>query len=282
MSEIRIGMQLQKEIALPPEEQIRLLKKTGFDAFFAYWQYDTDVARLKKCADRHGMLFQSLHAPAGIYARHLWYKSEETERSMKIFLDCLRDCEKNRIPIMVMHSFYGFDLHEPTDFGIENYRIIADRAKKSGVKLALENLEGWEYLKALLVYFKDDADVGFCWDSGHENCYCGYDLLGEACHGEKLICTHLNDNFGISDKNGILTGLDDLHLLPFDGNIDWQRVVQRLIDWNYDGVWMFELKKNAQPQRRECAAYAKMSPEEYVKAAYERCRRVCGLYRETR
>ena len=273
----KLGMELHKDIGLPFPDQIRLLRQTGFEAFFAYWTPDMDVAELRRTADEEGMYFQSLHAPAGIGARHLWYRSEETGQHMDIFLRCLRDCAEYNVPIMVLHSFYGFDLHEPTGLGLENYGIIAAEARRLGVKLALENLEGEEYLAALLKHFADDPNVGFCWDCGHESCYTHRDLMAVPYHGSKLMCTHLNDNLGTRAFDGELTGLDDLHLLPFDGIIDWEGVADRLNRWNYDDVLMFELKPGSLPGRRENDAYGRMTPEEYVTAAYMRCCRVAAL-----
>lgn len=273
----KLGMELIKGISTSYADQIRLYKKTGFEGFFAYWQRGLDVAELRRAADGEDMYFQSLHAPSGIPARHLWYKSDETEASMQLFLDCLRACADNGVPIMVMHSFYGFDLHEPTPLGLENYGIIADAARALGVKLALENLEGEEYLAALLAHFRDDSNVGLCWDSGHEACYSQRDLLAEPWHGAKLMATHLNDNLGIRDFHGERTGDDDLHLLPFDGIIDWQDVARRLNRWNYNDILMFELKPRTNPLRPESCAYTRMSTEEYVTSAYMRCCRVAAL-----
>lgn len=274
----RLGLELHKDIGLSLADQIRLYKKVGFEGFFAYWEYGMDVSELRRVADEEGMYFQSLHAPAGPPSRHLWYQSGETAKSMQTFMDCLMACAENSVPIMVMHSFYGFDLHEPTPLGLENYGVIAAEARRLGVKLALENLEGEEYLAALMERFKDDDNVGLCWDSGHEACYTHRDLLSEPYHGPKLMATHLNDNLGARDYNGERTGLDDLHLLPFDGIIDWQGVADRLNRWNFDDILMFELKPKSQPGRHESDVYARMTPEEYVVAAYMRCCRVAALY----
>lgn len=273
----KLGMELHKDIRLPLEDQIRLLKQVGFEAFFAYWAPDMDIGSLRRVADGEGMYFQSLHAPSGIGSRHLWYKSEETEHYMGIFLRCLRDCAEHGVPIMVLHSFYGFDLHQPTELGLENYGVIAGEARRLGVKLALENLEGEEYLEALLKHFADDPNVGFCWDSGHECCYTHRDLLAIPHHGSKLMCTHLNDNLGTRSFDGERTGLDDLHLLPFDGVIDWEDVADRLNRWDYDDVLMFELKPSSPPGRRENDPYGRMTPEDYITAAYMRCCRVAAL-----
>lgn len=274
----KIGLELHKDMGIPFADQIRLYRQVGFEGFFAYWENGMDVKALKRVADEEGMIFQSLHAPSGIGSRHLWYESEETQPAIDTFLACLRDCAAAGVPIMVLHSFYGFDLHEPTELGLTNYGIIIDEARRLGVKVALENLEGEEYLAALLAHFKDDPAVGFCWDSGHECCYSSRDLLAEPHHGPQLIATHLNDNLGIRDWNHELTGLDDLHLLPFDGIIDWQDVAERLAKWNFNDILMFELKPKGQPGRRESDAYARMTPAEYVTNAYMRCCRVAALF----
>ena len=130
-----------------------------------------DVADLAAAARREGMIFQSLHAPGGPWARYLWYPCEETPAAMELFVSCLRDCAEQAVPIMVLHSFYGFDLHTPTPQGLENFEKIVEQARRLGVKIAFENLEGEEYLAALLAHFRDETAVGFCWDSGHESCY---------------------------------------------------------------------------------------------------------------
>jgi sugar phosphate isomerase/epimerase len=272
----RLGLELHADMGLPLTEQIRLLRRTGFDAFFAYWDRNLDVAALRRIADEENMIFQSLHAPGGPLARHLWYESDETENSLQMLFCCLRDCAANGVPIMVLHSFYGFDLHAPTEQGLKNYGLVIDEARRLGVKIALENLEGEEYLAALLERFGGDPSVGFCWDVGHEMCYTHRDLMAE--HGKYIIATHLNDNLGASDFEGAPTGLDDLHLLPFDGIGDWRDIAARLNRWGYDDVLMFELKPGGQPGRHESDAYRRMSPEEFAASAYMRCCRVAALY----
>lgn len=274
----KIGLALNKDLGISLTEQIRLFRQTGFEGFFAYWVPGMDVAALRRTADEEGMIFQSLHAPAGAPARQLWHECDETEKAMETFLSCLRDCAEHQVPIMVLHSFYGFDLHNPTTVGLENFGRIIAEAKRLGVRIALENLEGEEYLAALLEHFRDEPHVGLCWDSGHECCYSNRDLLAEPFHGSRLIATHLNDNLGIRDFGGERTGLDDLHLMPFDGIIDWQDAAERLAQWGFDDILMFEIKPKGQPGRLESAAYARMSPEEFVAQTYARCCRVAAMF----
>ena len=49
-----------------------------------------------------------------------------------------------------------------------------------------------------------------------------------ALYGDRLLCTHINDNLGIRNYEGRITFIDDLHLLPFDGVADWKWITERL------------------------------------------------------
>ena len=273
----RLGLEVHADFGMPLDRQVGLFKEIGFDSFFTYWKRGLDVSALRKAADESGMLFQSIHAPSTRVC-DMWYQTDETEDVLSELLECLRDCAKFSVPIMVSHAFCGFDRHEPTELGFKNFDILIAEAKRLGVKIALENTEGEEYLLALLERYKDEPIVGFCWDSGHEMCYTHYDLLGLPNHGSKLFATHLNDNLGTWAADGDRTGRDDLHLLPFDGAIDWKDVAARLVRWEFDDVLTFELKRLSQPGRHENDGYTRMDIMDYLTQAYMRCCRVAALY----
>lgn len=94
------------------------------------------------------------------------------------------------------------------------------------------------------------------------------DLLAK--FGDKLIAIHLNDNLGISDKNGNITWIDDLHLLPFDGISDWNYNLQRIKNCGYEGIITFELTRKSKPNRNENDCYMGMSIEYYISECYKR------------
>ena len=98
-----------------------------------------------------------------------------------------------------------------------------------------------------------------------------------ALYGNKLIATHINDNLGIRDYNGKITWIDDLHLLPFDGIIDWADSVRRMNRCDYQDILTFELGIRSKPDRHENDCYAKMTHEEYVAEAYKRACRIAAL-----
>ena len=257
------------------KEQIRMFRLAGFEGYFVGWERGMDIKDIKAYGDSLGMIFQSMHAPFGKVAS-MWEQTDKTELAIDEHLCCLRDCADNDVPIMVVHAFIGFDKHEPTQFGIDNFRIIVEEAQKLGVKVAFENVEGEEYLAAVMEAFKDFDCVGFCWDTGHEMCYNhSQDMM--ALYGDRILCTHINDNLGIRNYSGKITDQDDLHLLPFDGIADWQDIVHRLNKHNFDDILTFELSKKSKWKRHDNDMYDQMRFEDYVAAAYNRACRVATL-----
>ena len=260
---------------LPEEEQIRLMRRVGFEGFFSGWTPGKDLSVLRRVADETGMFYQSVHAPF-TKVDSLWHEDERTQEAVEELIACVHACAENNVPVMVCHAFIGFEKHEPTPQGLANFEKIVREAERCQVKIALENTEGEEYLAALMAHFKGNPWVGFCWDTGHEMCY-NYEKDMTALYGDRLFATHLNDNLGTRDYNGKITFLDDLHLLPFDGIGDWADMMQRLNRCGFDGPLTFELKRANQRDRHENDAYIRLSPEEYITQAYMHACRVAVL-----
>lgn len=262
---------------MPYTEQVKLIKKAGFEAFFIDdCKRHAPVKELVALSKELGMEIPSYHAPFN-KSDDMWNPEEIGEIGKNELLECLEICSEYEIPVMVTHAFIGYeDDFVSTEAGIERYGAVAKRASELGVKLALENTEGEEYLAILFDALKSEKSVGFCWDTGHELCY-NYGRDMTALYGDRLVCTHLNDNLGISDFNGVRTWHDDLHLLPFDGINDWYSIAKRLVKYNYTAPLSFELSIRSKPGRRDNDAYLAMNPEFYFAQAYNRACRVAAL-----
>ncbi len=262
------------QFGLTDKQQIQLFCKTGFDGAFANWSRQLNVGEFADELKSNSMIFQSIHAPFDKMA-DVW--AEDVDKA-KVAIDelkaCLEDCIKYEVPIMVAHAFIGFDDHSPTQIGIDRIGELVALAENSGVKIAFENTEGIEYLDAITKAFIGSEAVGFCWDSGHEMCYNhSNDMLAK--YGDRLLCTHLNDNLGISDKNGKIFWTDDLHLLPFDGIAGWDNIVHRLEKVKFEGPLTFELNTLSRPNRHENDKYSNMPIETYISEVYLRA---CKIY----
>ncbi|MBR6514722.1 MAG: sugar phosphate isomerase/epimerase [Clostridia bacterium] len=261
---MKIGISLLKEYDRPIVEVLDIVKEAGFDAVSPQWT--PDVCEVIERAKELGLTVQSLHGPyascVGMWRRDK-HKSDPGKEEL---IEALSVCRKYNIPTMVTHIWLGFDYtFGETKYGLENYKEVVDTAREYGVKIAFENTEGDEYLDALFEFFKDDDTVGFCWDSGHENCYNRKDLL--ALYGDRLIMTHLNDNMSMTGDRIFWT--DDLHMLPFDGTVDWDNAVSRLKKAKQQDIINFELKFGER--------YSHMSYEEYFCEAYRRGHKIVSL-----
>lgn len=274
----RLALSLSCGFGIPDEEQIILFKKTGFEGFAIDDSgRNTDIAMLVSISKEENMFVEYLHAPFN-KADDMWADGELGDIAVNELIRYAEKCSEYEIPVMVAHTFIGFDEpYIPTQTGIERFGALAKRTNELGVKLALENTEGFEYLDALMQALKGEKSVGFCWDSGHELCY-NYGKNLTALYGDRLLCTHLNDNLGIRDFSGQITYIDDLHLLPFDGIHDWQNVAKRLVNCGFDGNLCFELSTVSKPGRHDNDKYAAMPIESYIAEAYNRACRVATLF----
>ena len=272
-----MAMGTSEAYGVPIDEQIRLLKKTGFEGFFTPWKKEYPVNEWAALARELGMIYQSIHAPFGGVA-DLWRSDKEKAQAAENeLIDCIHSCSENGVGLMISHCYIGFDGNvDITEEGLSRYGRIIDEAERCGVNIAFENTEGEEYLFALLDRYGDRKNVGFCLDTGHEMCYnFGKNLL--EFFGDKLIATHINDNLGIKDYNGKIFWHDDLHLLPFDGIRDWKETADRFRKCGYKGILTFELCKSSKPDRHENDKYDRMPLEEYFAEAYGRACRFASM-----
>ena len=273
----KLALSLSGGFGMSAEEQILLFKKAGFEGFaIDYSDRNADIEKLVSVGKNENMFIEYLHAPFN-KSDDMWADGEIGDIALDELIKNAEKCAEHEIPVMVVHTFIGFDdPYIPTQTGIERFGALAKKADKLGVKLALENTEGFEYLDALMNALKSEKSVGFCWDSGHEICYNYGKNLIELYKG-RLFCTHLNDNLGIRDFGGKITYLDDLHLLPFDGIHNWSNVAQRLVDCGFEGNLCFELSTVSKPGRHDNDKYAAMPIESYLAEAYNRACRLAAM-----
>lgn len=285
----KLGINFLRNETTPAREQFRMIRAAGFEAAFLMWDDRIPTAQWAGACREEGLDVQSVHA--------LWEKTpllwdepgRAGEEAADWYVRCLEDCSRLEVPIMVTHAIMGFDADNmpgetrpvPTDLGVERYARILDAAEKLGVQVAVENTEGEVYLEKLFSELGGHRALGFCWDSGHEQCY-NRSLPILEKYASRLIATHINDNLGVSDHAGTITWRDDLHLLPWDGIGDWDENARRLRNAGCPEILTFELTRTSKPGRHDCDAYARLELAEFYALAYARaCRLASAIHRET-
>lgn len=274
----KISMSLESAYTRPTTEVVKILHDVGFDAVAPAWEPQEQLDGIVKTARELGMELHFLHGPfVGI--DKMWSLDDAVARpAYDLMKRALDDCIRLRIPVMVMHTWIGFTYEfDPKTLNFTYFDRIVDHAKVNGVQIAFENTEGEDYLKALMDHFREENAVGFCYDSGHEMCYNhSQDML--APYADKLLVTHLNDNLGITARDGVISWFDDLHLLPYDGAGDWDNVIARLKNCRKVEYINLECSNISKPGKHENDIYAAMPLEVYFMEAYKRARKLAYRY----
>ena len=273
----KIGFSLQSSYALPMADVLGILKNLGLDAVSPLWAKDDSLESFVNTATGYGLALQSLHGPfRGLPG--MWSSDEDLCGAIRQdLLKSVDDCAQYRIPVLVVHSWGGIDYtFRKEDLYFSNFDALVDRACAKGVKIAFENLEGPEFLEELMTRY-DIPDVGLCWDSGHEICYTPQlDVLAK--YGDRLMMTHLNDNYGITDPSGKLQGTDDLHLIPYHGIANWEETVRRLQAVRPQEILNFELKIRPKGDRCKTDLYSKIPLEDYLTESFQNAQKAVFHY----
>ncbi len=248
--------------SLDYEIQFKIFKKLGIERTFTSSKV-TDYEHLSKLLKEYDIVCETIHAPFD-HINDMW---SDDKKAGQTILNRLKEsvdrCEKYGIPVTVVHVSSGRPMPEITEIGVKRYRELFDYAKEKGVKVALENLR---YLENLKYFFDRYDDVSFCWDNGHQYCR-GENIDYMSMFGDRTIALHIHDNRAELDT--------DDHLLPFDGNIDFDIVAKAIADSGYEGTLMLEVFKNA--SKGDERLYESLTEEEYYTRAVNSAKKLIGM-----
>ena len=134
----------------------------------------------------------------------------------------------------------------------ESLVYLADRAKRFGIKMAVENMPWRDQsifapdrtmpgasVPQIIELIRGLGDhVGVCLDVGHSNAV-GLSAAQEALDGgARLFCLHIQDNDGLGQ---------DQHLLPGEGTINWPDFLMALETIHFAGMRTFEVLRGHEP-----------------------------------
>lgn len=143
---------------------------------------------------------------------------------------------------------YDYNIEKSIEHNIKYLAPFVEKAVENNILVAIENGTQMqkdqprfkntapyidELIKIVEYYNKkyNKEVLGICFDFGHANVG-NLDIYKEIVKiGNKLIVTHIHDNYGT-----------DSHNQPFDGTINWKYIRRALIDINYNGELTSEVR----------------------------------------
>lgn len=228
--------------------QIRTFAEVGFDCFFPCTSEKTPIAEVVSWAEeaeKCGIGFETIHAPFG-GVNDLWKDELSGDAYLEIMQIIVNQCHAAKVEKMIMHVTIGNTAPDVSAVGLDRFAKLEEYAESKGVHLCYENLEPLPHIHEVLKHA--GAYHGFCLDIGHNCCYTPHIPMMQL-YGDRLLCTHIHDNLGVTQP-GNIDYRDDLHLLPFDGILDWKWFAKTLKGTGYKGPLTFELSCRSREEYR--------------------------------
>lgn len=226
-------------------ELMKRYKDGGVDCIelsfsYKYFYGELDLihraAEIKEDARRCGLELWSVHLPFSGDLDISHFDDEKRRFTMKTNLELIDAAAEAGISVAVVHPssepIADTDRQKRLAYSKSNLRILAEKAKDAGMRLAVENLP-----RTCLC--NHSRDVSFMLD-GIDDLYVAYDtnhLLMQdnaefiAAVGGRIITLHVSD----------YDFVDERHQMPLEGKNDWKAIIEALDDAGYRGPWMYEV-----------------------------------------
>ncbi len=237
------------------EQGVKTAAEVGFDALdlnmceildnpeWSEENYEKTAKMLKKYADENGIYFNQAHAP---FPSYRYGNDEYNSRIYPMLTRSVKIAGIIGASQIVVHPTAIFTEPEQMKFNIDFYKKLIPCCKEAGVKIAIENMWGWNaelqrivpnvcsFGRELARYY-DELDPELftvCLDIGHTV------LIGQEpdeaireIGGSRLGALHVHDNDGIHD----------FHIVPYQGILDWDKITKALSDIKYSGDFTYEV-----------------------------------------
>jgi len=219
------------------DEWISGLKSGGIDCFELSAYKICDYSGISEICQKHGVEAWSAHLPFGYDIDISSLEGTVAEDTVKLDIEIMRLVAKEGFKVCVIHPssepIADSDRKARMEMAKANLKILAKEADSLGMTLAVEDLPrtclGRNSDEILELIGADDR-LRVCFDTNH--------LLGEPIEefilrvGKYIVTTHVSD----------YDFVDERHLLPGEGDIDWNMVADELEKAGYEGPFLYELE----------------------------------------
>ena len=200
--------------------------------------------KVKEMAESQGVTFATFHAPFSHEVSLSIPEKEGREYSHRILQKTILSAAKIGIKIAVLHPTSAYDECYPDrQFYLEQtmheVKRLNEFCKSIGVRLAVENMKPDHITcrsSEMIYLLKNIPDLMVCFDTNHsliEPPEDYLDALLKAGMKGRIIATHVSD-CDLSEES---------HRIPGDGKINWEAVIHKLEELDFDGVFMYEVSK---------------------------------------
>jgi len=200
-----------------------------------------DFKKLDELAWRYGINLWSLHLPFMPFAEIDISKPSLAEDTVKRLSELIRRAATEaRITKFVIHPsgepIEDSERRERMECAKKSLKALAEVAAEYGAVIAVENLPRTclgNNSEEMLELLSADKRLRSCFDTNH--------LLSESHEDYIKAVSKYMVTSHVSDYDFI----DERHLLPGEGKVDWQKLLSDLSENGYAGIWLYELSFGA-------------------------------------
>ena len=264
--DIAIGVNADKEMkcaGVSNEESIKYIKKAGFKKVFISWVYDSwgeNQERIYRLIKENNLQIVFAHVGyKGLYDfNKIWLSGKDGDEIVKTLIKDLQILKNHNINIAVVHP-NNREKVKLTNLGLKRWGKIIKEAEKIGITIAIENLRYLDVVDFLIDNIKS-PNLKVCYDAGHDHCH-SKDSFNFQKFKDLIVATHIHDN---NDEQ-------DLHLIPFHGNINWKEILQKLKENNKEVTLSGEIYYRL--------GYKLSKPMKFYKQSYKVMKRLYDMYK---
>lgn len=222
-----------------------------WEGAYEYLDFYDHPEKIRDIAKSQGVEFATFHTPFSQEVSLSIPDKEGREEAHKILEKAIRAAAKIGIKIMVLHPTCGHDdcyenRGEYVSQTIAEIKRVSKLCSEIGVTLAIENMKPDHITcrsSEMISILKEIPEAKVCFDTNHsliEKPEEYLDALLKAGMKGRIAATHVSD-----------CDLDvEKHRIPGDGKINWQKLLSKLEELEFDGVFMYEVSK---PNDRDTA-----------------------------
>ena len=254
---------------------IKFIKEAGFeyaelwgDRFHLDPRNKPAVRDIRRNATSLGIKIQSIHAPFSEHEGLTLTRDKRQREWVRLVKETIKLAAKLEAELVIVHPRIFFEYPEFLTSckaywdTVGMYNEICAHADAHGLKVALENMHGLRgqyfcrHLMDVKVVLEDlaSSNAGVCLDLCHAVFNGEHILRLLQALGSRILVIHASDNNSMY--------MEDPHLIPGDGLIDWQEVFATLRSENYSGTVTLEVAPHTDP--RASVREAKAAIDKYL------------------
>jgi len=239
-----LGISTLVDYSQPLDLLLRSIRDAGFEAVgvghkvshFPYHEHKR-VSEVAELTAKLGLFVDYIHTPIDIFLDMSTpndYAREATALVYKFALDAVHEMGGRAATAHLcnVQAMSPEEIEFRLPFAHRSIRELTEYADKKGVLFCLENLpHPYSYQRLLERVLETSREpIGLCLDTCHVNMQNPDPFAFIERYASQMSTLHLSDNFGARD----------VHLTPFAGSFDFDRLARVLGRAGYDGNVMLE------------------------------------------